>query len=130
MTVGKVTGLLSDFREGYMKAEGLDANFHHTTLDGALFNFHAGGVYIVEPDNLDEVKKRLKQLPELENGYYVFVSESNEVVCNVSKDGKCLCFDTFQTVDVENNSSEDVVMLGTQVGKSIENLVLYLTSEE
>ena len=129
MTVGKVTSLLSHFREGYMRAEGLDANFHHTSLEGSLFNFHAGGVYIVEPGSSDEVKKRLKQLPEIENGYYVFVSEYTEVVCNVSKNGECLCFDTFQTVDVENNSSEEVLNLGTEVGKSIESLVVYLTSD-
>ena len=130
MTVGKVTGLLGHFREGYMKEEGLDANFHHTSLDGALFNFHAGGVYIVEPGSLNEIKKRLKKLPEIENGYYVFVSDETEVVCNVSKNGDCLCFDTFQTVNVDKHSSEEVVKFGSQIGKSIESLVLYLTSDE
>ena len=129
MAVGKVTGLLSHFREGYMKAEGLDANFHHTSLEGPLFNFHAGGVYIVEPNGLNEVEKRLKQLPEIESGYYVFVSGHNEVVCSMSKNGSCLCFDTFHTVDVEKNSSEEVLKFGYQIGKSIESLVSYLTSD-
>ena len=130
MAVGKVTSLLGHFREGYMKSDGLDANFHHTSLDGPLFNFHVGGVYRVEPSGLEEVLKRLQKLPEIENGYYIFVSDYAEVVCSVSKGGECLCFDTFQTVDVDKNSPDEVVKYGSQIGKSIEELVFYLTSDE
>ena len=128
MAVGKVTTLLGHFREGYMKSEGLDANFHHTSLDTPLFNFHVSGVYKVDSTSLEDVLSRLKKLPEIEEGYYVFVLENTEVVCSVSKRDECLCFDTFQTVDVENNSSDEVFEYGQQIGKSIENLVVYLTS--
>jgi len=130
LVVGKVTVLLGHFREGYMKSKGLDANFHHTGLDVPLFNFHAGGVYKVEESNLDDILSRLKKLPEIERGYYVFVSDSSEVMCSMSKDNEYLCFDTFQTVDVEKNSSDEVLEYGFEIGKSIENLVLYLTSNE
>ena len=130
MAVGKVTTLLGHFREGYMKSEGLDASFHHASLDAPLFNFHVSGVYKVDSMSLEEVLARLKKLPEIEEGYYVFVLENTEVVCNVSSKNECLCFDTFQTVDVENNSPDEVLEYGLQIGKSIESLVFYLTSRE
>ena len=130
MAIGKVSSLLGHFRQGYMDSEGLDANFHHTSLDGPKFNFHVGGVYKISQESQDSVSERLKRLPEIEEGYHVFVSDQYEVMCHISKKSGFLCFDTFRTIDVDEDLPEKAHLYGEETGKAIANLVEYFTSEK
>lgn len=127
--VGKVASLLGHFREGYMSSDALDVNFHHTSSEGSKFNFHVGGVYNITSENQEKISSRLMKLPEIESGYYVFVSEQYEIMCHFTKKKDCLCFDTFRTVDIDADTPDRIQGFGKELGQVIHNLVDYFVSE-
>jgi hypothetical protein len=130
VVIGKVSSLLGSFREGYMSSDALDVNFHHTSFEGSKFNFHVGGVYQITSENQEKISGRLMKLPEIEKGYYVFVSGHYEIMCHLTKKKDCLCFDTFKTVDIDSDTPDRIKGFGEDLGQVIHALVEYFVSED
>jgi hypothetical protein len=89
-----------------------------------------GGVYQITSENQEKISGRLMKLPEIEKGYYVFVSGHYEIMCHLTKKKDCLCFDTFKTVDIDSDTPDRIKGFGEDLGQVIHALVEYFVSED